>query len=166
MQELHWYAEVEYDNPDSDYDVLVEDTFASLLSRLVDAKDRGFDSYLGSCPNLRVLEVGNKDGQDLISTYVAQKSIGQKNIKERKLQEGGDDAHHKVDSASFVKSLPSAFILDAVTLFEGLWTCTDNLKHQGVQDMEHSLQEISDRVWRFQVKYTEEIESIKKHRGD
>lgn len=160
MKECKWFATVEYDNPECDFNVLLEDTYENLLERLCEATLKKFDSYLGSCPNLKVLEIGYDNKKEDDKTSLANKIISTiKNLEGR-----GDMHSAKVNSVSFVNSLPSAFVSETVALIEGLWTCYDTTEHQSGKDMENSLQEIQDRVWRWKVKFSEELETV--HKGE
>jgi len=160
MKECLWYATVEYSNPECDFQVILEDTFENLFSRLTDAKLKGFDSYVGSCPNLRVLEVGYDSRKISDRTRFVQKVI-----KSMEILEGGEDTHSaEVNSVSFVNSLPSNFIIETVALIEGLWTCYDTKEHQDGKDMEASLQKIQDDVWRWKTKFSEELETVHKEK--
>jgi len=149
---MRFFAEVEFDNPNCDYGVLVDDNYDDLVVALLNAKRKKFDYNLGGCPNLKVLSVGKDGERDVELTE-----------KIKKLVEGGETSHPVLDSESFVKTLPSQFVLDAVDLIHNLWTCTDTVKHQDPKDMENSLTEIADRVWRFKTVHTEELKSIDEH---
>jgi len=157
MKECFWYAEIEFDNIECDFGVIVEDTFENLVNHVIDARVKKFDYGLGSCPNLKVLNVGydNKNLKDKTSLL--------KGIMTRieKLEGSEDTRLSKVDSVSFVSSLPSSFISDTVEMIESLWTCYDTTEHQNPKDMEHSLQKIQDEIWRWKTKYNEEIENVR-----
>ena len=160
MKDCKWYATIEYDNPECDFQVILEDTYENLFARLTDAKLKGFDSYVGSCSNLKVLEVGYDNKKHDDKTAFLNKILNSiKNF------EGGGDMHSaKVNSVSFVNSPPSNFITETVDLIEGLWTCYDTTEHQDGKDMENSLLEIQDRVWRWKTKFSEELEAV--HKGE
>ena len=49
--------ELEFENPDLDYGVLTDDNLYGLLKRFKLAKIKGFDTYLGSVPNIKILSV-------------------------------------------------------------------------------------------------------------
>ncbi len=57
MENPRFIMEVEFDHPNLDWDVLFDDNLVDLAKRFKKAKDTGFDTSLGSCPNLRVKRI-------------------------------------------------------------------------------------------------------------
>ena len=49
--------EVEFKHPGLDWGVLTDDNLRDLLKRFKIAKMKGFDTYLGMCPKMKILSV-------------------------------------------------------------------------------------------------------------
>ena len=49
--------EVEFDHPNLDWDILFDDNLVDLAKRFKEAKDTGFDTSLGACPNLKIKKI-------------------------------------------------------------------------------------------------------------
>ena len=49
--------EVEFEHPDLDWGVLTDDNLHDLLKRFKIAKMKGFDTYLGSTPKIKIISV-------------------------------------------------------------------------------------------------------------
>ena len=49
--------EVEFDHPECDFGVLVDDTLTRLLLQYKDAKKTGWHYHLGGCPNIKIKSV-------------------------------------------------------------------------------------------------------------
>ena len=57
LEKERYCMEVEFKHPDLDYGVLTDDNLHGLLKRFKLAKIKGFDTYLGSVPNIKILSV-------------------------------------------------------------------------------------------------------------
>ena len=57
LEKERYCMELEFENPDLDYGVLTDDNLYGLLKRFKLAKIKGFDTYLGSVPNIKILSV-------------------------------------------------------------------------------------------------------------
>ena len=57
LEKERYCMEVEFKHPDLDYGVLTDDNLHDLLTRFKIAKLKGFDTYLGSMPNAKILSV-------------------------------------------------------------------------------------------------------------
>jgi len=57
LEKERYCMEVEFKHPDLDYGVLTDDNLYGLLKRFKLAKIKGFDTYLGSVPNIKILSV-------------------------------------------------------------------------------------------------------------
>jgi len=57
LEKERYCMEVEFKHPDLDYGVLTDDNLHGLLKRFKLAKLKGFDTYLGSMPNAKILSV-------------------------------------------------------------------------------------------------------------
>ena len=57
MIEPIFIMEVEFDHPELDWNVLFDDNLVDLAKRFKKAKDTGFDTTLGACPNLRIKRI-------------------------------------------------------------------------------------------------------------
>ena len=53
-------VEVEFDHPELDWNVLVDNDLQYLVKRVKEAQIKGFDTLIGACPNLRVLKVKDR----------------------------------------------------------------------------------------------------------
>tara|TARA_R100001082_G_scaffold4772_4_gene3434 strand:+ start:3965 stop:4180 length:216 start_codon:yes stop_codon:yes gene_type:complete len=49
--------EVEFDHPECDFGILVDDTLTRLLLQYKEAKNSGWHHSLAGCPNIRILNV-------------------------------------------------------------------------------------------------------------
>jgi hypothetical protein len=57
LEKERYCMEVEFEHPELDFGVLTDDNLHDLLIRYKIAKLKGFDSYLGSCPKMKILSV-------------------------------------------------------------------------------------------------------------
>lgn len=65
---LEWAVEVEFDHPELDYGVLVDQKLTWLVDRYCDAKIKGWSYQLGGCPNLRILKASHGK-MDITKTF-------------------------------------------------------------------------------------------------
>ena len=57
LEKERYCMEVEFEHPDLDFGVLTDDNLHDLLTRFKTAKLKGFDTYLGSVPKMKILSV-------------------------------------------------------------------------------------------------------------
>ena len=70
LEKERYCMEVEWEDPDFDFGVLTDDNLHKLLNRYKTAKLKGFDSYLGNCPKIKILSV-----KDVISGELIEPSL-------------------------------------------------------------------------------------------
>ena len=66
LEKERYCMEVEFEHPELDFGVLSDDNLHDLLKRFKIAKLKGFDSYLGSCPKMKILSVKDMFTGELI----------------------------------------------------------------------------------------------------
>ena len=57
LEKERYCMEVEFEHPTLDWGVLTDDNLRDLLKRFKTAKMKGFDTYLGSVPKMKILSV-------------------------------------------------------------------------------------------------------------
>jgi len=60
LKDERYVVEVEFDHPELDWNVLVDNDLEYLAKRVKEAQKVGFDTLIGACPNLRVLKVRDR----------------------------------------------------------------------------------------------------------
>ena len=66
LEKERYCMEVEFEHPELDFGVLTDDNLHDLLMRYKIAELKGFDTYLGSCPKLKILSVKDVISGELI----------------------------------------------------------------------------------------------------
>ena len=70
--------EVEFDHPECDFGVLIDDTLTRLLLQYKEAKESGWHFSLGGCPNLKILSARDNYTGELIDPNKINKLLERK----------------------------------------------------------------------------------------
>ena len=68
--------EVEFDHPDLDFGVLIDDNLGRLLLQYKDAKNSGWHIDLGGCPNIKILSVKDNFLGEIVDPNKINKLMG------------------------------------------------------------------------------------------
>ena len=70
--------EVEFDHPECDFGVLIDDTLTRLLLQFKEAKKTGWHHSLGGCPNIKILSARDNFTGEIVDPNKINKLLEQK----------------------------------------------------------------------------------------